>query len=62
VRIPVAAEGAERSMASLPPGICLRPGSLTVEFGQAEDLLSKLFVLAQAAAQDFDGFRRMVSS
>lgn len=62
VRIPVAAGAAEPSMAGLPPGICLRPGSLTVEFGQADDLLAKLFVLAQAAAQDFDGFRRMVSS
>jgi hypothetical protein len=48
-------------MGDLPSGVHLQVGSLKVEFGQAEDLLAKLFELTQAAAQDFDGFRRMVA-
>ena len=61
VVLPVAADANLRTLLDLPPGVRLRPGSLTVEFGQAEDLLARLFELAQAAARDFDGFRRMVS-
>ena len=61
VILPVTGDANLRTMRDLPPGVRLEPGSLTVEFGQAEDLLAKLFELAQAAAHDFDGFRRMVS-
>ena len=61
VTLPVAGNAELRTIADLPPGVHLQPGSLSVEFGQAEDLLAKLFELAQAAAHDFDGFRRMVS-
>jgi hypothetical protein len=61
VILPVAGDANLRTMADLPPGVHLQPGSLKVEFGEAEDLLGKLFELAQAAAHDFDGFRSMVS-
>jgi hypothetical protein len=61
VILPVAGDTRPQTMVDLPPGVHLQPGSLTVEFGQAEELLAKLFELAQAAAHDFDGFRRMAS-
>ena len=61
VVLPVARGAAPRSMADLPPGVRLGPGSLTVEFSQAEDLLGKLFELAQAAAHDFEGFSGMAA-
>ena len=46
----------------LAEGIELRPGKLTVEFDGAEDLLSKLFELAQTVANDFERFRAVVES
>ena len=58
VILPVAGDASLRTMLDLPPGVHLQPGSLRVEFDEAEDLLAKLFELAQAAAHDFDGFRR----
>ena len=61
VILPVAGDVNLRTMGDLPPGVHLQPGSLKVEFGEAEELLAKLFELAQAAAHDFDGFRRMVA-
>jgi hypothetical protein len=61
VTLPVAADAGQRSMLDLPAGVHLQPGRLEVEFGQPEDLLARLYELAQAVAQDFDGFRRMVS-
>ncbi len=39
VRIPVEADAAERSVASLPPGICLQADSLRVDFHGAEDAI-----------------------
>ncbi len=41
--IPVAPDGRDRSMADLPAGVRLEPGSLRVDFARAEDLLGKLF-------------------
>jgi hypothetical protein len=46
VILPVAGDANLRTMADLPPGVHLQPGSLKVEFGEAEDLLGKLFELA----------------
>jgi hypothetical protein len=40
-----------------PAGVHLAPGRLTVEFATPEDLLSKLFLLAQKMAEDFEGMR-----
>ena len=61
VILPVPGDANLRTMVDLPAGVHLQPGSLRVEFGEAEELLAKLFELAQAAAHDFDGFRRMVA-
>ena len=60
VRIPVEAEAAERSVASLPAGIFLKVDSLRVEFRGAEDLLGKLYTLAQAASNDYEAFKTLV--
>ena len=57
VVIPVAPDVYDRRMDGLPDGVRLRPGHLSVDFGKAEDLLSKLFELSQAAANDFESFR-----
>jgi hypothetical protein len=58
VSIPVQPLNGE--ITQLPAGIWLQPGSLRVDFRGAEDLLGKLFALAQGAAADFDGFRGVV--
>jgi len=60
VHIPVEADAEERSVASLPPGIFLGADSLRVDFRGAEDLLSKLYTLAQAAGNDFEAFKALV--
>jgi hypothetical protein len=46
----------DRLVADLPCGILLTAGWLIIEFTVVEDLLSKLYELAQAAANDFGGF------
>jgi hypothetical protein len=55
-RIPVSPSSRDRVVADLPPGITLIPGRLMVEFTGVEDLMSKLYEVAQAAANDFDAF------
>ena len=57
VKIPVARDVMEQKMAGLSPAVGLEPGHLHIEFSGAEDLLSKLYELSQAAANDFDRFR-----
>jgi hypothetical protein len=57
VNVPVAAGVRDRRLHDLPEGIDLQPGSLRVDFSQAEELLSKLFELSQAATNDFEAFR-----
>jgi len=58
VRIPVEAETAERSVASLPPRhFFLRADSWPADFRGAEDLLGKLFELAQNGDNDFEAFQ-----
>jgi len=44
----------------MPGGVAVEAGRLTVEFGSVEELLSRLYGLAQVAAQDYDKFRRDV--
>jgi len=60
VSIPVEDPLAERSVATLPAGICLQPDSLRLDFHGAEDLLSKLYELARAVSDDFEAFRAVV--
>ena len=60
VALPVEAARREPDLAALPAGIQLNAGSLSVRFEGAEDLLGKLYQLSQAAAHDFEAFRRAV--
>ena len=59
VKIPVRPEASYR-LAKLPDGVELGPGRLTVEFEGAEELLAKLYELAQTVANDFERFRGVV--
>ena len=60
VALPVQPDVLGRKLAELPEGICLEPGRLRVNFTRAEELLATLYELAQAAANDFESFRRTV--
>jgi hypothetical protein len=55
VRIPVRSTMCQTT--ALPAGVALQPGHLHIEFSSTEDLLAKLFELAQAAGDDLDRFR-----
>jgi hypothetical protein len=58
VRIPVTPDVFDTRMRALAPDVQLRPGKLEIEFAGAEDLLRKLFGLAQAVANDYGNFER----
>lgn len=60
VRIPIEEPLVERSVAGLPDGICLQTDSLRLDFHGAEDLLTKLYELARAVADDFETFKALV--
>ncbi len=60
VSLPVPAAALTQPAADLPAGVSLAPGELRVEFGSAEQLLAKLFELAQAAAHDYQRFQQVV--
>jgi hypothetical protein len=57
VSIPIEKEDLDRKAPSFPPGIDLEAGRLTVAFATAEELVRKLYGLAQAAANDFEAFK-----
>jgi hypothetical protein len=57
VKIPVQTDVLGRRGTGLPDGVVLEPGHLHIAFRGAENLLSKLYELSQAAAKDFDRFR-----
>ena len=59
VRIEVSPEVFSARVAALPDAVHLQPGKLEVEFSGCEDLVGKLFTVAQAALNDFETFRRM---
>lgn len=58
VAIPVGEEVLSQRLPDLPAGIGLGPGELRVQFDSAEELLSKLFALAQAIANDYEAFEK----
>jgi hypothetical protein len=58
VAIPVDLEVMGQRLPDLPPGVRLGRGELQIEFRSAEDLLSKLFALAQAISNDYDAFEK----
>ena len=59
VVLPLASHASQCTMLRLPAGVRLQPGRLEVDFAQPEELLARLYEFAQAAATDFDEFRRM---
>jgi hypothetical protein len=62
VHVRVEPEVMSTRLANLPEGVTLLPGQLTVSFETAEQLLERLFALAQALANDFDDLKRIVST
>lgn len=48
----------ELAVDGLPAGVHLMAGCLTIDFRNAEELLSRLFAFAQTVAADVDGFER----
>ena len=60
VTIPVAAPTLSQRLPDLPEGVGLSPGELHIRFASAEELLAKLFTLAQAIANDYEGFEKRV--
>jgi hypothetical protein len=60
VRIPAPPEAWRQAPTRWPEGVRLEGGRLTVEFATAEELLGRLFGIAQAAANDFERFRAAV--
>ena len=54
VSVPVAPDIYSTRLASLPSGVLLDPGRLTVAFSSPEELLERLFAVAQALANDLD--------
>ena len=54
ITVPSAKKLSSITFAGLPPGIRLEPARLTVDFANAQDLVEKLFTLAQAFANDYE--------
>lgn len=59
--IAVEPEVLRQRLPDLPPGVSLSPGELHVQFLSAEELLAKLFALAQAIANDYETFEKRTS-
>ncbi len=58
-RVPVPAVPGvyQTRLSSLPLGVYLEPGKLTVEYGSPEQLLERLFALSQALVNDLDALK-----
>src|ERR1039458_227198 len=61
VAIPVEPQTLRLRLPDLPPGVGLSPGELHIQFQSSEELLSKLFALAQAIANDYEAFEKRTS-
>ena len=62
VAISVAPEVLSQRLPDLPAGVGLTPGALHIQFQSPEELLSKLFALAQAIANDYEAFEKRTSA
>jgi hypothetical protein len=51
-----------QELESLPKGVLLEPGRITVTFDHAQEALEKLLALAMAVSNDFDRFEKQVRS
>lgn len=58
VAIPVEPEALRKRLPDLPAGVSLSAGALYIQFQSPEELLSKLFTLAQAIANDYEAFEK----
>jgi hypothetical protein len=58
VRIPVTGDVFGATVSDLAEDIRLKPGCLEIHYSDTEDLLAKLFQLAQAAANDYLSFQQ----
>jgi len=61
VAIAVEPQALRQRLPDLPPGVGLSPGALHIQFQSSEELLSKLFALAQAIANDYEAFEKRTS-
>lgn len=61
VAIPVEPQILSQRLPDLPAGVGLSPGALHIRFQSPEELLSKLFALAQAIANDYEEFEKRTS-
>ena len=62
VAIPLEPETLRQRLPDLPPGVGLSPGELHIQFESSEELLRKLFALAQAIANDYEAFEKRTSA
>jgi hypothetical protein len=62
VQIPVEQKAHQAVLETLPAGIHLKHNRLEVDFKSAEDLLAKLFHLAQAVSNDWDRFSELLDT
>jgi hypothetical protein len=62
VAIAVEPETLRQRLPDLPAGVTLNPGALHIRFQSPEELLSQLFALAQAIANDYEAFEKRMSS
>jgi hypothetical protein len=58
VAIAVGPETLHQRLPDLPAGVQLSPGALHIQFQSPEELLGKLFALAQAIANDYETFEK----
>jgi hypothetical protein len=58
VAIAIEPETLSQRLPNLPEGVGLSPGALHIQFQTSEELLSKLFALAQAIANDYEAFEK----
>ena len=52
----------DRKLTELPPGTSIRPGILEIEFKNADQLLGRLFELAQSIHNDYERFESLIAS
>src|ERR1700738_125349 len=62
VSVPVSPALYASTLSNLPAGVTLRAGELIVRFKTPEELLEKLFTLAQALAADYDKLHELKST
>jgi hypothetical protein len=60
IEVPRSTEPSENS--ALPSGVSISAGKLIIEFVRVEELFSRLYALAQAAAADYETFCRAVQT